>query len=88
LKIEGINSVKIKSVTVTHNDSSLPRAVVFRDSFFGGVAPYFAEHFKYSWYYWQYWDSQTPIEEILTITKTDIVIEEIVERFIKNKADG
>jgi hypothetical protein len=49
------------------------------------VAPFFAEHFSYSRYYWQYWDSQTPIEEILSITKPDIVIEEIVERFVKTK---
>lgn len=80
--IESINDAAKSPVTVEHNDNSLPRAVVFRDSFFSAVAPYLADHFRFSQYYWQYWNTWTPIEEILRAAKPDIVIEEIAERKI------
>jgi len=82
LRIEAINDEVRSPVTVQHNDSSLPRVLVFRDSFFSQVAPFLADHFECSRYYWKYWNSLTPIEEMLSITKPDIVIEEIVERRI------
>jgi hypothetical protein len=62
---------------------SLPRALVFRDSFFSSVAPFFAGHFHFSRYYWDYWNSGTPMEEMVRSAKPDIVIEEVAERSVK-----
>jgi len=55
------------------------KAVVFRDSFFETLEPYFSENFKKVIYLWKYYD-QKNIEEILRVFKPDIVIEEKIER--------
>jgi len=85
LSIEGINDITKSPVTVQHDNSSLPRALIFRDSYFTWVAPFLAEHFQVSKFYWQYWNSLTPIEEMINDQKPDIVIEEIVERLVKTR---
>ncbi len=66
------------------NDMALPKAIVFRDSFFENVIPHFSEHFNYVKYYWQYWGSDTLVVEMVDSAKPDIVVEEMVERCIKN----
>ena len=55
------------------------RALVFRDSFFIALEPYFSENFKEVIYLWKSYD-QKNIEELLTVFKPDIVIEEKAER--------
>jgi len=64
-------------------DATLPKAIVFRDSFFTDMAPYFSEHFRYVKYYWQYWGVKTPVTEIINTYKPNIVVEEILERYLK-----
>lgn len=59
--------------------SSRLKALVFRDSFFYQLEPYFSENFREVVYLWKKYDKNN-IEEILTKYKPDIVIEEIVER--------
>jgi alginate O-acetyltransferase complex protein AlgJ len=54
-------------------------AVVFHDSFFLSIRPYFAENFGRVVYLWKNYD-QANIEEILKVFKPDIVIEERFER--------
>ncbi len=54
-------------------------AVVFRDSFFVGLEPFFSENFAQAVYLWKAYDQST-IEELSAVFKPDIVIEEIVER--------
>ncbi len=54
-------------------------AVVFRDSFFAGLEPFFSENFAQAVYLWKAYDQST-IEELSAVFKPDIVIEEIVER--------
>ena len=54
-------------------------AVVFRDSFFVGLEPFFSENFAQAVYLWKAYDQRT-MEELSAIFKPDIVIEEIVER--------
>lgn len=58
--------------------SSLPRAVVFRDSFFSALAPLLSEHFSRVVYYWQNdFDAAAVAQE-----QPDIVIQEIVGRHL------
>lgn len=83
LKLDGINDKAKSPLTVTRPDNRLPRAIFFRDSFFSSVAPFIANHFSYSCYYWDYWNSTTPIEEMIHTHQPDIVIEEVVERSAK-----
>jgi hypothetical protein len=55
------------------------RVLVFRDSFFQALEPYFSENFKEVIYLWKSYD-QKNIEELLSFFKPDIVIEEEAER--------
>ena len=84
-KIEDIDDIAKSPITFEQNDSSFPRVLIFRDSFFSSVAPFLAVHFQHSKYYWQNWNTSTPIEEIVKSQKPDIVIEEIVERLVKTQ---
>jgi hypothetical protein len=54
----------------------LPKAVLFRDSFFTKLVPFFAPHFRRSVYYWQYKFDCAVIDQ----EKPDIVIQQIAER--------
>jgi alginate O-acetyltransferase complex protein AlgJ len=58
--------------------SELPRAVVFRDSFFSRVAPFLSEHFSRVAYHWQNnFDSKIVSEE-----RASVVVQEIVGRHL------
>jgi hypothetical protein len=59
-------------------DSSLPRAVIFRDSFATRLAPFLSEHFSRAVYLWQNdFDANVVLEE-----HPDVVIQEIVGRHL------
>jgi len=64
-------------------DKQLPRAVMFRDSFATALVPFLSENFSHIKYIWKRWSRNTPIEQIIVETEPDIVIEEVVERYIK-----
>ncbi|PID75826.1 MAG: hypothetical protein CSA20_03670 [Deltaproteobacteria bacterium] len=55
------------------------RAVVFRDSFFSQMEPFFSENFKEVIYLWKSYN-QKNIEEIMRFWKPDLVMEMTVER--------
>ncbi|MBW2219216.1 MAG: hypothetical protein JRF40_06975 [Deltaproteobacteria bacterium] len=57
------------------------RAVVFRDSFFASVVPYFSENFKQVVYVWHPYDQGT-MEQLVGQIKPDIVIEQAGEGFL------
>ena len=59
-------------------DPSLPRAVIFNDSFHLALQPFLSEHFQYAVYVWQ----QTVQFPIVDQVKPDIVIQEMCERFL------
>jgi hypothetical protein len=60
--------------------STLPRAVIFRDSFTSLLAPYLSEHFSRAVYLWQNnFDADDVLKE-----RADVVIEEIVGRHLHN----
>jgi len=82
--IDNMDKGSTKPAIYSQNSLALPRAIVFHDSFFTSVAPFLAPHFQYSRYYWQYWNKATPIEEIISSQKPDIIIEEVAEWFIKD----
>lgn len=56
-------------------------ALVFRDSFFVSLEPFFSENFRNVIYLWKSYD-QKNIEEALKIQAIDVVIEEVVEQFL------
>ena len=59
-------------------DPSLPRAVVFRDSFGSRLVPYLSEHFSRTVYLWQNdFDANVILKE-----RPDVVIQEIVGRHL------
>jgi hypothetical protein len=62
----------------TRADPTLPRAIMFRDSFGSALIPFLSEHFQRILYLWQepfQFDS-----EIIQRERPDVVIQEIVER--------
>jgi hypothetical protein len=60
--------------------STLPRAVIFRDSFFSSVVPFTSEHFSRAVYLWQNdFDA-----EVVQHEHPDVVIQEIVGRHLYN----
>ena len=58
--------------------STLPRAVVFRDSFASRLAPYLSEHFSRAVYLWQ--NDFDP--DVIEKERPDVVIQEIVSRHL------
>ena len=69
----------VRSSITSRCDQAELKAVIFRDSFFVALEPFFSENFKQVVYLWKEYD-QNNIEEIMTVFKPDIVIEEVLER--------
>ena len=62
------------------DDASLPRAVIFRDSFVSRLVPFLSEHFSRAVYLWQNdFDA-----DVVTKEHPDVVIQEIVGRHLYN----
>ena len=78
---KGFSQAPFTMVTKNQNN---PRAIVFRDSFASALVPFLSENFSSITYFWQRWDKSVPIVQIIEKEKPDIVLEEIVERFIRN----
>ena len=68
----------IKYVITEKNTGNLPRAVIFRDSFYTGLLPLLADHFSYAIHVW----SSDFDKQIVEEAKPDIVIFEVSERYI------
>jgi len=78
-----MNSADPRTYAMRQDNRRLPRALVFRDSFFDEIIPFMSEHFQYIRYYRQHWDGSIPITDVVAETHPDIVIEEFAERRIK-----
>jgi alginate O-acetyltransferase complex protein AlgJ len=61
-----------------HKDKSLPKAIVYRDSFAGRLIPFLSEHFSHASYLWQ---NELDFPEIEK-EQPDIVIQEFVARHL------
>jgi hypothetical protein len=72
---------KIREISpcISSSEKGQLKALVFRDSFFNLLVPYFARKLKKSTYVWDYLDS-TRLFKLIEQDKPDIVIEEWVER--------
>jgi hypothetical protein len=69
---------ELGSLVTEINDFSLPRAVIFRDSFGSRLVPFLSEHFSRAAYFWQNdFDAEVVLRE-----HPDIVIQEIVGRHL------
>ena len=77
---KGNNNEDLGKITHTNvNDSQSLKAVIFRDSFFRVLEPYFTRKFNRSTYIWK--STNLPIlRKYIQSEKPDIVIEEWVER--------
>ena len=67
-----------RTLTSTVGNPGLPRAIVYRDSFFNGLLPYFAEHFRQAEYFWNY-DVNV---DYITCEQPDVVILEVAQRYL------
>ena len=62
------------------DDASLPRAVIFRDSFVSRLVPFLSEHFSRAVYLWQNDFDAAEVQK----EHPDVVIQEIVGRHLYN----
>jgi hypothetical protein len=66
-------------------DKSLPRAVIFRDSFMHEMIPFLAEHFSRMYFIWPFPTDAVHVRDFDTqailAEKPDIVIDQFVERY-------
>lgn len=76
VKYAGARIRRNETLVTEQDDPTLPRAVIFHDSFFVSLAPYLSEHFSYAVYQWR---ARFDGELVLRV-QPDIVIEERVER--------
>ena len=60
-------------------NAPIPKLVMFRDSFSSALLPYISEHFRSAVFLWRGFDTSIVEKE-----KPDVVIEEMVERYLMN----
>ena len=60
--------------TIVKN-ANLPKVVVYRDSYFNLIMPYFSENFKECVYIWSYEMTKEPVEK----EKPDVIVLEMTE---------
>lgn len=66
-------------MVATYNpDASLPRAVIFHDSFFNGMMPFLSDHFSWAIYHWAFQVDET----LVAGEKPNIVIYEVTDRYL------
>src|SRR5262249_47492351 len=68
------------SFAMERDDPTLPRAVIFRDSYTGHLVPMLSEHFRRVVYVWDYSFDRAMVER----ERPDVVIQELVERILKD----
>ena len=65
-------------------DRSLPRAVMFRDSFANAFVPYLSEHFERILYVWD----RDVDARVVSVERPDVVIQEIAGRLLARRPRG
>jgi hypothetical protein len=79
----GRQDAESKSLSMQQDAPELPRALVFRDSFFDALVPMMSEQLQYARYLRKHWDQKVPITALVKECRPDVVIEEFAERRIK-----
>jgi len=67
---------------MTKGGNSPLRVVVFRDSFFTDIAPFFSESFEHVTYIYEAYNEQIMVQLLGQRLKPDLVVEEIIERYL------
>ena len=67
-------------IIIENTDASLPRAIIFRDSFFTALEPFTSTLFSSAEYHWRQFTEQD--KQYILQNKPDIIIWEIVERLM------
>jgi alginate O-acetyltransferase complex protein AlgJ len=80
LEIENFRKMKESEPFMKGCRDANLRALVFMDSFFGQIEPFFSENFQKVVYLWQPYDQET-VERVIDYLHPHLVIEERVERF-------
>jgi hypothetical protein len=75
---QGTALVPGRMVATYNPDSSLPRAVIFHDSFFNEMIPFLSDHFSWAVYHWAFKVDET----FVAGEKADIVIFEVTDRYL------
>jgi hypothetical protein len=75
-----IKNEETNGVIIKNNDQSLPRAVIFRDSFFSALEPFVSTQFSSAEYNWGFFNDTS--KDYILENKPDVIIWEIVERYI------
>jgi hypothetical protein len=83
-KYEGENGEN--GIITENTNRNLPKAIIFRDSFFYSLQPYTSSLFSHAEYMWKSFE-QNDTDYILE-NKPDIIIWEVVERFLGNIAES
>ncbi|PZO43813.1 MAG: hypothetical protein DCF19_04075 [Pseudanabaena frigida] len=71
-----------KASFVTECRSEMPKALIFRDSFFINLQPYISQYLSKSLYVWE-WSDLNLLKKYVKYNHPDIAIEERVERHLK-----
>jgi hypothetical protein len=74
-----IKNEDINGVIIENNDQTLPRAIMYRDSFFMALEPFTSSIFSYAEYRWKLFTESE--REYILEHKPDIIIWEVVERY-------
>lgn len=77
VKVEGKENKSSSYRVITKNPNKNLKVIVYRDSFFNAVIPYFSESFGEVEYIWDY----TLDKDFILEEKPDLVIQEMVSRF-------
>lgn len=75
---QGTAMIPGRMVATYNSDSTLPRAVIFHDSFFNGMIPFLSDHFSWAIYHWSFQVD----EKLVAGEKPDIVIYEVTDRYL------
>ena len=67
-------------VVTENTDASLPKAIIFRDSFFSALEPFVSTLFSSVDYHWRLFSEED--KQIILQNKPDIIIWEVVERLM------
>ncbi|RPJ37117.1 MAG: hypothetical protein EHM21_18415, partial [Chloroflexi bacterium] len=75
---QGTAQLPGRMVATYNPDSSLPRAMIFHDSFFNEMIPFLSDHFSWAVYHWAFKVDET----FVAGEKPDIVIFEVTDRYL------
>jgi hypothetical protein len=80
---QGSSLVPGRMIATYTPDDTLPKAMIFHDSFFNDMIPFLSDHFRYAIYHWAFKVDET----FVAGEKPDIVIFEVTDRYLSRLLD-